>query len=225
MNNILHPINTVQDHLFVSGFMEGYTCWTTHGEDAVMGEGNNPGGKIQNSEPGHTDIEFNRMGEMETPQQNADCENPNRSEQNRDCEMPSYDDDDDDMPDFDAMLGDFEGAHVPGEYKAMATLKVDAKTDLYPGCKKKYSKLSATLIFLRYKAKYGVPNKGMTELLTILQDMFPDNNVLPVTNNEAMKVVCPLSLEVQKIHACVNDCMLYDSPDKDLCECRICHHP
>ena len=102
--------------------------------------------------------------------------------------MPSYDHDDDDMPDFDAMLGDFEGAHVPGEYKDMATFKVDAKTDLYPGCKKKYSKLSATLIFLRYKAKYGVPNKGMTELLTILQDMFPDNNVLPVTNNEAMKV-------------------------------------
>ena len=67
--------------------------------------------------------------------------------------MPSYDDDDDDMPDFDAILEDFEGAHVPGEYKAMATLKVDAKTDLYPGCKRKYSKLSATLIFLRYKSK------------------------------------------------------------------------
>ena len=67
VNNILHPINTVEDHLFVSGFMDGYTCWTKHGEDAVMSEGNNPGGKIQNSEPGHTDIEFNCMGGMETP--------------------------------------------------------------------------------------------------------------------------------------------------------------
>ena len=83
------------------------------------------------------------------------------------------------------MLGDFKGEHVLGEYKAMTTLKVDGKIDLYPGCKKKYSKLSATLIFLRYEEKYGVPNKGMTELLTI----FPDNNVLPVTNNESMKVV------------------------------------
>src|SRR4051812_41370728 len=138
--------------------------------------------------------------------------------------MPSYDDDDD-MPDFVAMLGDFEGAHIPGEDKDMATLKDDAKTDLYPVCKRKYSKLSVTLIFLRYKAKYGVPNKGMTELLTILQDMFPDNNVLPVTNNEAMKVVCPLSLEVRKIHACVNDCMMYDGQDKDLRECRICRQP
>src|SRR4051812_18966078 len=55
--------------------------------------------------------------------------------------------------------------------------------------------------------------------------MFPDNNVLPVMNNEAMKVVCPLSLEVRKIHACVNDCMLCDGPDKDLRECRICHQP
>ena len=119
-----------------------------------MGEGNNPGGNIQNSESGHTDIEYNCMGGMESPQQNAECENPNRSEQKRDCVITSYDDDDD-MPDFDAMLGDFEGAHVPGEYKAMATLKVDTKTNLYRGCKRKYSKLSATLIFLRYEAKYS----------------------------------------------------------------------
>ena len=139
--------------------------------------------------------------------------------------MPSYHDVDDDMPDFDAMLGDFEGPHVPGEYKAMLTIKVDAKTYLYPGCKKKYSKLSATLLLLRFKAENGLSNKGMTDLLTRLHDMFPKNNVLPVTNNKAMKVVCPLSLEVQKIHACVNDCMLYDGPDKDLRECRICHHP
>ena len=26
---------------------------------------------------------------------------------------------------------------------------------------------------------------------------------------EAKKVVCPLGLEVQKIHACINDCILY----------------
>ena len=76
--------------------------------------------------------------------------------------MPSYHDDDDDMPDFDAMLGDFEGPHVPGEYKAMPTLKVDAKTDLYPGCKKKHSKLSTTLQLLRFKAKIALEDKGFT---------------------------------------------------------------
>ena len=65
----------------------------------------------------------------------------------------------------------------------------------------------------------------MTDLLTRLHDMFLENNVLPVTNNESMKVVCPLSLEVQKIHACLNDCMLYCGADKDLRECRICHQP
>ena len=99
VNNILHHIDTMQDHLLLHGFMVGYTCWTKHGEDVVMGEGNNPGGNIQNSEQGNTDIEYNCMGGMESPQQNAECENPNRSEQKRDCMMPSYDDDDD-MPDF-----------------------------------------------------------------------------------------------------------------------------
>ena len=124
VNNILHGIEILEDHLFRYGFIVGYTCWTKHGEDAVMGEGNNPGCMIQHSEPGHIDIEYNRMDGMESPQQNAECKNPNRSEQNRDCEMPSYDDD---MPDFDAMLGDFEGTLVPRQYKAMATLKVDAR--------------------------------------------------------------------------------------------------
>ena len=66
-NNILHPINIIEDHLITKGFMDGYTCWTKHGEDSVMGEDNNLAAEIQNSEPRHIDIEFYCMGEMETP--------------------------------------------------------------------------------------------------------------------------------------------------------------
>ena len=39
--------------------------------------------------------------------------------------------------------------------------------------------------------------------------MLPGENVLPSSTYEAKKVVCPLGLEVQKIHACPNDCILY----------------
>jgi hypothetical protein len=62
-------------------------------------------------------------------------------------------------------------------------------------------------------------------LLGLFKDILPEYNVLPKSMNEAKKIVCPLELEVQKIHACVNDCMLYRGDYKDLRSCRICKHP
>ena len=39
---------------------------------------------------------------------------------------------------------------------------------------------------------------------------------------EAKKVVCPLGLEVQKIHACINDCILYRGEYENLNACPVC---
>jgi hypothetical protein len=47
------------------------------------------------------------------------------------------------------------------------------------------------------------------ELLLIVKDMLPERNELPMSTYEAKKVVCPLGLEVENIHACPNDCILY----------------
>ena len=38
-------------------------------------------------------------------------------------------------------------------------------------------------------------------MLKIIKKMLPSDNVLPPSTYEAKKVVCPLGLEVQKIHA------------------------
>jgi hypothetical protein len=43
--------------------------------------------------------------------------------------------------------------------------------------------------------------------------MLPRANELPATMYEAEQVVCPLGLEIQKIHACPNDCILYRGKD------------
>ena len=37
--------------------------------------------------------------------------------------------------------------------------------------------------------------------------MLPKDNELPTIMYEAKQLVCPLGLEVQKIHACPNDCI------------------
>jgi hypothetical protein len=59
-------------------------------------------------------------------------------------------------------------------------------------------------------------------LLKIIKKMLPGENVLPSSTYEAKKVVCPLGLEVLKIHACINDCILYRGEYENLNECPVC---
>jgi hypothetical protein len=53
--------------------------------------------------------------------------------------------------------------------------------------------------------------------------MLLEGNELPSSTYKAEKVVCPLGLEVQKIHACPNDCILYRSDEyENLDACPVC---
>ena len=80
---------------------------------------------------------------------------------------------------------------------------------LYQNCKDDKKKLGITLELLQSKVENGVSHKGFQKLLIMLKKMLPKDNKLPDSKYEAKKVVCPLGLEVQKIHACPNDCILY----------------
>ena len=62
---------------------------------------------------------------------------------------------------------------------------------------------------LQWKASNGLSDKGFEELLKLIKSLLPEGNTLPETTYKAKKVVCPLGLEAQKIHACPNDCILY----------------
>jgi hypothetical protein len=49
------------------------------------------------------------------------------------------------------------------------------------------------------------------------------DNELPASTYEAKKIVCPLGLEVQKIHACPNDCIFYRGEEyENLNACLVC---
>jgi hypothetical protein len=85
----------------------------------------------------------------------------------------------------------------------------DHRKLLYPDCKQGHKNLGTTLEMLQWKAKYGVFDKAFEGMLKIMKDKLPENNELPSTAYEAKQTVCPLGLEVQKIHACPNDCILY----------------
>jgi hypothetical protein len=73
------------------------------------------------------------------------------------------------------------------------------------------------------KAANGITDKGFEELLGIIKNMLPEGNELPSTIYKAKMVVFPLGLDVQKIHACHNDCILYSGNGYEKLDvCPVC---
>jgi hypothetical protein len=61
------------------------------------------------------------------------------------------------------------------------------------------------------------------DLLTFLKDMLPQGNAVPDTIYDVKQIIYPLGLEVEKVHTCRNDCIIYHGAKyKDLEKCPIC---
>jgi hypothetical protein len=99
----------------------------------------------------------------------------------------------------------------------------DHKKLLYIDYKQGHKKLSATLEMMQWKASNALTDKGFGELLKIVKNFLPEDNQLPSSTYKAKKVICPLGFEVQKIHACPNDSILYHGKEyENLQACPIC---
>ncbi|XP_074302784.1 uncharacterized protein LOC141634768 [Silene latifolia] len=61
---------------------------------------------------------------------------------------------------------------------AFESLLTDSEKPLYTGCKK-YTRLSSVLKLYNLKATHGLSDTGFTELLEVVKDMLPSDNVLP----------------------------------------------
>jgi hypothetical protein len=108
------------------------------------------------------------------------------------------------------------------EYHKFTTMVKDSKTPIYNGCKTEHSKLQVVLSLLHLKASNGWSDKSFTELLELLKEILPMDNVLPESTYQAKKVICLLGLDIQKIHACLNDCILYRGEFAYLEQCSVC---
>jgi len=75
---------------------------------------------------------------------------------------------------------------------------------------------------MNLKAINGWTNKSFTELLQLLKDMLPKGNTLPNRNYEAKKILCPMGMEYKKIHACPNNCILYQKDFELFKSCPRC---
>ena len=63
---------------------------------------------------------------------------------------------------------------------------------------------------------------GFSELLKLISDMLPPNCTLPKSTSETKKIFKIFDLGYEKIHACINDCILFRKDFVDLDECPKC---
>ncbi|KAK1646774.1 hypothetical protein QYE76_064579 [Lolium multiflorum] len=185
--------------------MPSYYCWTKHGERGVMMEDNEEEEEDDDGYPNFPEYddtaegnEDNEVEDQEAPDEPADDDLGRAiSDARRECETEK------ERLAFDKMIEDHNKL-------------------LYPTCEDGHKKLGSTLELLQWKAENGVTDSGFGKLLTIIKRKLPRGNELPASTYEAKKIVCPLGLDVQKIHACINDCVLYRGEYENLDACPVC---
>nr|ASR75326.1 transposon protein [Oryza rufipogon] len=196
--NMFDSGEDVHGHLIQRGFMEGYTCWVKHVEqESGSGAAADRSGAHNQEDENEHDMFIPSLlgGEM------VDVDHDLLQDMLRDVEDPAQNE-------RDGMK--------------FSRLVSDSETPLYVGCKAKHTKLSVTLDLMKLKASSGCTDKSFTDLLGILKAMLPVENTLPETTYEAKQVLCPLGLEIHRIHACPNDCILYHKQYADLDACPVC---
>jgi hypothetical protein len=90
------------------------------------------------------------------------------------------------------------------------------------GCDKEFTQLCVMLELLKLKASHGWSDDSFSELLSLLAELFPKSNTLPTSTYRARKLICLLSLGVDKIHACPNHYILYCKEYEFKMKCPVC---
>ncbi|XP_061999627.1 uncharacterized protein LOC133717018 [Rosa rugosa] len=118
----------------------------------------------------------------------------------------------------DAQLNDDFMEPAPENIESDVTNLVnEAELPLYKGCPS--TKMSATVMFFKFKARYGLSDNGYDELLEMVGSLLPEDNILPSSLYSTKKLLKAFDLGYEKIHACVNDCCLFrkDLEHKETC--------
>jgi len=97
----------------------------------------------------------------------------------------------------------------------------DAETPLYSSCPN-YSKISAIMGLYHIKVKSGISENYFDQILTLVQDMLPQGNVLPKSTGDIKKFLKIFGFGYDVIHACKNDCILFRKQYEDMDSCPRC---
>ncbi|CAH1440680.1 unnamed protein product [Lactuca virosa] len=121
---------------------------------------------------------------------------------------------------FNEMFDDMETNMGDAEQEKLQRLFEEVETPLYSGSK--FMKLDVVLRLINLKSTNGWSDKSFTSLLEVLHDILPEDNELPISTYQAKKLMCPMGLKVERIHACPNNCMLYRKEFENKHNCVFC---
>ena len=91
---------------------------------------------------------------------------------------------------------------------------------LYP--ESKITKLSF-LVLYNLKAQNGWSDNGFSQLPLLLGEVFPKNNNILTSMYGVKKTLRSLGMDYQKIHACLNNCILYRKEFENASSCPVCN--
>ncbi|KAG7542144.1 Transposase-associated domain [Arabidopsis thaliana x Arabidopsis arenosa] len=97
----------------------------------------------------------------------------------------------------------------------------DAETPLYSTCQN-YTKVAAIMGLYRIKVKSGMSENYFDQLLMLIHDMLPGDNVMPKSTDDIKKFLKLFGFGYDVIHACKNDCILYRNQYEKLVNCPRC---
>ncbi|KAG8382882.1 hypothetical protein BUALT_Bualt05G0125500 [Buddleja alternifolia] len=190
--------NDVEADLLEYGIIQNYVTWVLHGEEL---DESNDEGFDSDEEEDNDQLEFDEVNN-----------NDSRGDQN-------------DYADMQSMLEDCYAASTTNAWREEETmgnenavpkwesdkfmrLLADADKKLYPGCEN-FTKLSFIVTLMHIKILSRWSNKSFSMLLQVLKKALPNGETLPSSYYEVKTMIKDLGLHCEKIHACVNDCVLY----------------
>jgi hypothetical protein len=119
------------------------------------------------------------------------------------------------IPDMEELLCHVEPEVLIGSVKGLENfdaLKKIARDRVYDeskGCENTWMVLHFLIQLLMLNTKHGWLDSSFHDLLRLLGSLLPKPNFVPKNTYEAKKIISPLSMHVQRIHACSNHCILY----------------
>ncbi|KAM3343683.1 hypothetical protein P3S68_025773 [Capsicum galapagoense] len=99
-----------------------------------------------------------------------------------------------------------------------------ADAELYPGSS--LSQLAVVSRMLNIKIENNMSQRGYNQMMQLLKESLPEDNIVLDNYYQTKKLVRSLSLPIEKIDYCESRCMLYwGDDDEHLTSCKFCSKP
>jgi hypothetical protein len=211
-NNVMYLIKD-REHLVLIGFMDNYTIWSKHGETASSIESivDETQPRIDHMYSHHHDDGFeDDVGQDDIGQDDAGHGDEGIDVEELMCNVAP-----------DVLLQRRNKGF--DNFEARDKASRDLLYEECKGCDKKHMVLWMMVELLKLKASNGWSDTSFLDLLQLLTKVLPKSNGLPNSTYPAKKTICPLTLGVEKIHACSNHYILYRKQHEFKEKCPTCN--